>query len=131
MALGLICSTLVDKIRNLPAEKQSEKTLLMDYYIRLLNSPDNFEQLKEMATSSQLTVEETKFVGDLNKLQRYTCLRKCAAVVSNESEAQEVKALVEEEKKRDFSDVDEMEYVKFLGSLPLESDKMTLFNLMI
>ena len=40
----------------------------MDYYIRLLNAPDNFEQLKEMATSSQLTVEETKFVGDLNKL---------------------------------------------------------------
>ena len=58
----------------------------MDYYIRLLNAPDNFEQLKEMANSSQLTVEETKFVGDLNKLQRYACLRKCAAVVSSESD---------------------------------------------
>ena len=103
----------------------------MDYYIRLLNSPDNFDQIKEMATSSSLTVEETKFVGDLNKLQRYACLRKCAAVVSSEAEAQEIKSLIEEEKKRDFSDVDEMEYIKYLGSLPLESDKMTLFNLMI
>ena len=103
----------------------------MDYYIRLLNSQDNFDQLKEMATSSQLTVEETKFVGELNKLQRYACLRKCAANVSSAEEAEEIKALIEQEKQRDFSDVDEMEYTKYLGSLPLEQDKMRLFNQII
>ena len=36
LTLDVLTSTLTDKIRNLPAEKQSEKTLLMDYYIKLL-----------------------------------------------------------------------------------------------
>ena len=47
-------------------------------------------------------------------------MRKCAAVASSAEEAEEIKALIEEEKQRDFSDVDEMEYIKYLGSLPLE-----------
>lgn len=51
LALDVLASTLIDKIRNLPASKQSEKTLLISYYIRLLASPNNFEQLKEMVVS--------------------------------------------------------------------------------
>ena len=37
----------------------------------------------------------------------------------------------EEEKKIDFSDVDAMEYVKYLGSLPLTEDKMKLLGKII
>ena len=80
LALDVLASTLIDKIRSLPATKQSEKTLLISYYIRLLPSADNFDPLKEMAVSKKLRVEGKDF-GPVNKLQRYTCLRKCAAVV--------------------------------------------------
>ena len=54
-------------------------------------------------------------------------MRKCASVVSSEEEAKEIAALVEQEKTKDFSDVDEIEFVKYLGSLPLESGKIRLF----
>ena len=80
LTLGVLASTLVDKIRNLPAEKQSEKTVLMDYYIRLLPAGDQFQKLKGAAVSGQIE-DEGKVVGQLNKLQRYTCLRKCASAV--------------------------------------------------
>ena len=43
LTLDVLASTLVDKIRNLPATKQSEKTLLMDHYIRLRPAQDNYE----------------------------------------------------------------------------------------
>lgn len=82
MALEILSSTLIDKIRNLPEAKQSEKTLLVDYLIRLLPSQSNFEWLRSIAESQRVEYE-AKLVAPVNKLQRYACLRKCAAVVSS------------------------------------------------
>ena len=55
-------------------------------------------------------------------------MRKCTAVVSSNEEALEVKALVEAEKQKNYSDVDEIEFVKYLGAQPLESDKFKLLK---
>ena len=82
MALDLMSSTLIDKIRNLPEAKQSEKTLLVDYLIRLLPSAKNFEWLRSIAEQQRIEYEG-KLVAPVNKLQRYACLRKCAANVSS------------------------------------------------
>ena len=125
--MELLRETLVDKIRNLPATKQSEKTLLMDHYIRLLPASDNYEKLVDMVIASNLAVEG-KEVGPLNKLQRYACLRKCAAVVGSNAEAMEIKALIEAEKTKNYSDLDDIEFIKYLGAQPLESDKLKLLE---
>lgn len=55
-------------------------------------------------------------------------MRKCTAVVSSQEEAMEVKALVENEKTKNYSDMDDIEFVKFLGAQPLESDKLKLLT---
>ena len=52
VTLDVLQETITDKIKNLPDSKQSEKTLLMDYFIRLLPASDNFEMFKQLGTSS-------------------------------------------------------------------------------
>ena len=127
MTLGVIASTLIDKIHNLPEAKHADKTLLVDHYIKLLPAADSYEKLVDMVIAKNLAVEG-KHVSPLNKLQRYACLRKCAAVVNSDEEAKEIQRLIEDEKTRDYSDVDEIECLKQLGAVPLESDKMKLLN---
>ena len=112
LALDVIGSTIVDKILNLPEAKQSEKGLLISFYIRLLNSNDKFDALKEMAVNQKLVVEG-KDLGALTKLQCYQALRKCAAAASTPEEASEIANLVDQETKRNFSDVDEIEFFKY------------------
>lgn len=48
---------------------------------------------------------------------------KLTAAVSSPEEAAEIALLVENEKKCDFSDVDELECLKIEGAKPLESAK--------
>ena len=102
LTLDVLGTTLVDKMRGLPAEKQSDRTLLMDAYIKLLPVADNYNKLIDMVIASNLAVDNQE-VGPLNKLQRYACLRKCAAAVSSNEEALEIKALIEAEKKKNYS----------------------------
>ena len=78
-----------------------------------------------MASSSRLEVDG-KFICELNKLQRYSCLQKCAAVAGSAEEASEIAAMVGAEKKRDFSDIDEIECQKFAAAQPLDSLKTQL-----
>ena len=40
----------------------------------------------------------------------------------------EIKELMDQEKTKDFSEVDDIEFIKYLGALPLESDKLRLFQ---
>ena len=99
----------------------------MDWLISFLPGGKYFDQFKQMATSSQLTVENN-LVGNLNKLQRYACLHKCAANISSPEEAKEIEALIQEERKRDYSDTDETEYIKYQGAIPLRSHKVNLLD---
>ena len=133
MAVEVLLSTISDKIRNLPDSKQSEKTLLMDYYVRIYPSDEeaSFETLQRMAETGTCVNSDGKTVASLNKLQRYTCLRKCAASVQSADEASKIEALVEAERLVDASDVDKAEYMKYQGSRPLENEKMQHLNKMI
>ena len=115
------------KLTNLPAQKQSEKTCLMDFILRLLPASNYFDVLKEAASSGTFQWDG-KPVAQLNKLQRYTCIRKCMAAIQSRAEEDEMEALLAAEKTRDFSDVDELEALKILGAKPLESSKLKLFN---
>ena len=40
----------------------------------------------------------------------------------------EIKALVENEKTKNYSDLDDIEFIKYLGAQPLESDKLKLLQ---
>ena len=67
MTLGVIASTLIDKIHNLPEAKHADKTLLVDHYIKLLPAADSYEKLVDMVIAKNLAVDG-KHVSPLNKL---------------------------------------------------------------
>jgi len=57
MALDVTADTLITKLINLPAAKQSEKTCLMDYLLRLLPAATKFDILKQAAQQGALSWE--------------------------------------------------------------------------
>ena len=76
----------------------------MDYLIRLLPAESKFDVLKEMVLESKLDYEG-KTVSTVNKLQKWLCVQKLAAVVQNKQEADEVNGLAKALLSEDASDV--------------------------
>jgi len=112
MTLGVLIETLIEKILGLPQEKQSEKTALMDYLIRLMQADSKYEILKDMIKTSKLDYEG-KTVATVNKLQKWACVQKIAACVSSKVEADEVAELADGLLAEDSSDVAQLQYAKY------------------
>ena len=86
-----------------------------------------FEVLKNMIQTSKLDYEG-KTVAMVNKLQKWACVQKIAACVSSKVEEDEVAALADGLLAEDSSDVAQLQYAKYQCAVPLEQNKVELFN---